>query len=134
LISNNIDISKDDEVVATFIKRLKKGTDDKYRDKLPLICFNCDGIGHFAIKCPHKKNKRNEEDDSNRKQIYKGKRTKIRVFKKSLCTIEDNTSSDEDEVNESEIERILFMEVEDSYKECTKDEYEEAEVATENNC
>jgi hypothetical protein len=134
LISNNIDISKDDEVVATFIKRLKKGTDDKYRDKLALICFNCDGIGHFAMKCPHKKKKTNEEDDSNRKQIYKGKRTKIRVFKKSLCTIEDNTSSDEDEVNESETERILFMAVEESYKEGTKEEYEEAEVATENNC
>ena len=23
-----------------------------YRGKLPLICFNCDGIGHFSNKCP----------------------------------------------------------------------------------
>jgi hypothetical protein len=74
--SNNSDISEDDEEVANFVRRLKKGTNDRYRGKLPLICFNCDGIGHFANKCPHKKKKINEEDDSNRKQTYKGKRTK----------------------------------------------------------
>jgi hypothetical protein len=91
-----------------------------------LICFNCDGIGHFANKCPHKKKKRNEEDDSNRKQTYKGKRTKKKVFKKSLCTKEDDSSSDEDEVSESETERVLFMEIENSDKEDTKEEYEEA--------
>jgi hypothetical protein len=51
---------QDDEEVANFIKRLNKGTNGKYRGKLPLICFNCDGIGHFADKCPHKK-KRNDE-------------------------------------------------------------------------
>jgi hypothetical protein len=57
--SSNSDVSKDDEEVANFVKRLNKGTDGRYRGKLPLICFNCDGIGHFANKCPHKK-KRND--------------------------------------------------------------------------
>jgi hypothetical protein len=57
--SNNNDISEDDEEVANFFRRLKKGI-DKYRGKLPLICFNCDEIGHFSNKCPHKKRKRNE--------------------------------------------------------------------------
>jgi hypothetical protein len=33
---------------------------------------------------------------------------------------EDNTSSDEDEDNESEIERVLFMEVEESNEEGTE--------------
>jgi hypothetical protein len=37
--SSNIDISKDDEEVANFIKRLNKGTNGRYRGKLPLICF-----------------------------------------------------------------------------------------------
>ena len=74
-----------------------------------MICFNCDGIGHFANKFTHKKNKINYEDDSNRKQTYKGKITKNKVFKKSFCTNEDNSSSDEDEVSESEIEIVIFM-------------------------
>ena len=91
-----------------------------------MICFNCDGIGHFANKFPHKK-KRNDEGYSNRKQTYKGKRTTKKVFKKSLCTKEDISSSDEDEVSESETKRVIFMVVEDSDKEDSKKEYEEAE-------
>jgi hypothetical protein len=125
--SNNSDISEDNEEVANFVRRLKKGT-DKYRGKLPLICFNCDGIGHFSKKCPHKKKKRNEEDDSNRKQTYKGKRTKNNFFKKIFCTKEDNNSSDEDEASESDTERVIFMEIEDSDEEGSEEEYEEAEV------
>jgi hypothetical protein len=126
--SNNSDISEDDEEVANFVRRLNKGTNDRYKGKIPLICFNCDGIGHFANKCPHKKNKRNDEDYSNRKQTYKGKRTIKKDFKKILCTKEDISSSDEDEVSDSETERVLFMAVEDSDKEDTEEEYEEAEV------
>jgi hypothetical protein len=53
--SSNNDMSKDDEEVAKFVKRQNKGTNDRYKGKLPLICFNCDGIGHFSNKCPHKK-------------------------------------------------------------------------------
>jgi hypothetical protein len=58
--SSSSDVSEDDEEVANFVKRLNKGTNGRYRGKHPLICFNCDGIGHFANKCPHKK-KRNDE-------------------------------------------------------------------------
>jgi hypothetical protein len=114
--------------VANFVKRLKKGTDDIYKGKIPLICFNYYGIDHFANKCPHNKNKRNDEDDSNRKQTYKGKRTKNKVVKKSVFTKEESSSSNEAEVSESETERVLFMAIEDSDKEDTEEEYEEAEV------
>jgi hypothetical protein len=48
--SINSDVLEDDEEVTNFVKRLNKGTDDMYRGKIPLICFNCDGIGHFANK------------------------------------------------------------------------------------
>jgi hypothetical protein len=119
------DVSEDDEEVANFIKRLNKGTNDRYRGKLPLICFNCDGIGHFANKCPHKK-KRNDEGYSKGRQTYKGKRTTKKVFKKNFCTKEDISSSDEDEVSDSEIGRVLFMAVEDSDKEDSEEEYEES--------
>jgi hypothetical protein len=66
--SNNSDVSEYDEEVANFVKRLNKGTNDRYRGKLHLICLNCDGIGHFSNKCPYKK-KRNDEGYS------KGKKT-----------------------------------------------------------
>jgi hypothetical protein len=76
-----------------------------------LICFNCYGIGNFANKCPHKKKKINEEDYSNSKQMYKGKKTKKKFFKKRFCTKEDIISSDEDEDSRSETGKVVFMEV-----------------------
>jgi hypothetical protein len=99
--------------VTNFIKRLNKGTNDRYRGKLPLICFNCDGIGHFAKKCPHKK-KRNDEGYSKGKHTYKGIK-------------EDISSSYEDEFSDNERGRVLFMEIKDSDKEDSEEEYEEAE-------
>jgi hypothetical protein len=99
--SSNSDILEDDEEVVNFVKRLNKGTNGRYRGKLPLICFNCDGIGHFANKCPHNK-KRNDEGYSKGKHTYKGRRTTMKVFKNSLWTKEDISSSDEDEVSDSE--------------------------------
>jgi hypothetical protein len=128
--SSSRDVSKDDEEVANFVKRLNKGTNGKYKGKLSLICFNCDGIGHFANKCLHKK-KRNDEGYSKGRQTYKGKRTTKKVFKKNFCTKEDISSLDEDEVNDSETGRVLFMAVEDSeeeYEEAYEEEIEEAEV------
>jgi hypothetical protein len=83
--SSSSDSSEDDEEVANFVKRLNKGTNGRYRGKLPLICFNCDGIGHFSNKCPHKK-KRNDEGYSKGKHTYKGKRTTKKVFNKNLYT------------------------------------------------
>jgi hypothetical protein len=112
--------------VVNFVKRLNKGTDGRYRGKIPLICFNCDGIGHFSNKCTYKK-KRNDEGYSKGKKTYKGKRTTKKVCKKILCTKEDISSSDEDEVSDSETSRFLFMAVEDSDKEDFQEEYEEAE-------
>jgi hypothetical protein len=123
--SSNNYVSKDNEEVANFVKRLNKGTNGRYRGNIPLICFNCDGIGHFANKCPHKK-KKNDEGYSKGKQTYKGKRTTNKVFKKSFCTKEDISSSDEDEVSDSEIGRVLFMAVEDTDKKDSEEEYEEA--------
>jgi hypothetical protein len=40
--SNNSDVSEDDEEVENFVRILNKGTKNRYRGKLPLICFNCD--------------------------------------------------------------------------------------------
>src|SRR5690606_9189661 len=91
-----------------------------------LICFNCEGIGHFANKCPHKK-KRSDEGYSKDKHAYKGKRTTKKYFKKRLCMKEDISSLDENEISDSETGRVLFMVVKDYNKEDSKEEYEEAE-------
>jgi hypothetical protein len=99
--SNSSDASEDDEEVPNFVKRLNKGTNSRYRGKFPLICFNCDGIGHFANKCPHNK-KRNDEGYSKGKHTNNGKRTTKKVFKKILYTKEDISSSNEDEVSDNE--------------------------------
>jgi hypothetical protein len=88
--------------VANFVKRLNKGIYGRYGGKIHLICFNCDGIGHFSNKCPYKKN-RNKECYSKEKKTYKGKRTTNKVFKKILCTKENISSSDDEEVKHSEI-------------------------------
>jgi hypothetical protein len=45
----------------------------------------------FIKKNPHNKKKINEEY-SNRKQTYKGKKNKKKIFKKRFCTKEENNS------------------------------------------
>jgi hypothetical protein len=108
-----------------FVRRLKKGT-DKYKVKLPLFFFNCYGVGHFSHKFTYKKNKINEEEYDSKKKIQKGRRNKNNFFMKNIFTKEDSSSLDEDEVSNSDIERVLFMEIEDSDEEGYKEEYEEA--------
>jgi hypothetical protein len=66
---------------------MKKGT-GKYKGMLPLICFNCGKIGHFASKCPYDKKSDNDEEESpkKKKKYKKGdmRRNKKKFFKKSL--------------------------------------------------
>jgi hypothetical protein len=44
------------------VRRLKKGT-GKYKGKLPLKCFNCGKIGHFASKCPYARGSDSDEEE-----------------------------------------------------------------------
>jgi hypothetical protein len=81
------------------VRRRKKET-DKYQGMLPFKCFNCGKIGHFASKCPHKKQDHNSEGEKKYKSKRFGK-------KKSLCVNNDDSlrdtdidSSCEDKVND----------------------------------
>jgi hypothetical protein len=56
----------------------------------------------------------------------KVKELQRKFSRKKFCTKEDISSSDEDEVSDSETGRVLFMAVEDSDKEDSEEEYEES--------
>jgi hypothetical protein len=82
--SSSSDVLEHDEEVANFVKGLNKGTGDRYRGKLHLICFNCDGIVHFFNKCPHNK-KRNDEGYSKYKHTYKAKELQRKFSRKAYA-------------------------------------------------
>jgi len=66
-ISNENFSDNSDQEMANFIRKLKRGT-GKYKGKLPLKCFNCGNIDHFATKCPHPKQEDNDEEESNSRE------------------------------------------------------------------
>ena len=102
-----------DEEEANFIKKLQKGS-GKYKGKLPLKCFNCVKVGHFASKCPYPKEDHEDKRDTDKsfkkkekpyykKSYYKGK-------KKFFTKEEDNNSSESSDSDEDE---VLFLGVEE---------------------
>ena len=56
-VSSNNDIDEEDvEQHETLLaRRFHKGK-GKFKGKLPIICFNCNEVGHIATRCPNKKN------------------------------------------------------------------------------
>ena len=96
-----------DEEISNFMKKLKKGT-RKYKGKIPLICFNCGKIGHFANKFPYPKQEESDDEITFKYQKKRKTKYKRKLYnkKKTFFTQEDNSSSKESE--EVELE-FLFM-------------------------
>ena len=80
-LSKNFSKNSDDEEYI-FIKKLERGT-GKYKGKIPLKCFKCGKIGHYASKCPYPKQEdSDDEEPCSHKKYQKSKTTYNKKFKK----------------------------------------------------
>jgi len=99
---NSDDDESDNEEEANFVRKLKRGI-GKYKGKLPLKCFECGRIGHFASKCRYKGNPNNDDENSckKNKSYQKNKKGNNGRYakKRNLYTKENNSSSDDDDSN-----------------------------------
>jgi hypothetical protein len=80
--------------VANFVKILNKGTNGRYRGKLPLICFNCDGNvlirKRETMKVTQKANKHIKVKELQRKfsrKTFAPKKTSHHQMKMKLVTV-----------------------------------------------
>jgi hypothetical protein len=103
---DNNEHSEPHEIDEKFVRRLKKGS-GKYQGNFTLKCFNYGKIGHFASKCPHKKDHKTKGEEK-----YKSKRF---VKKKSLCVNNDDSSEDTDSDYscEDKVNDFMLMDKED---------------------
>ena len=70
-VSSDRDIDEEDvEQLEELLARRFYEAKGKFKGKLPIICFNCNEVGHIASRCPQKKNykggdkyKRKRDDD-----------------------------------------------------------------------
>ena len=81
-LKNESENPNDEE--AFFINKHERGI-VKYKGKLPLKCFNCGRIGHFASKCTYTKQDENEEKETSKfKKGKTGNKKKI-LWEKENC-------------------------------------------------
>jgi hypothetical protein len=114
--------SEPNEIEEKIVRRLKKGS-GKYQGKFPFKCFNYGKIGHFASKCPHKKQDHNSEGEKKYKPRRFGK-------KKILCVNNDDSSEDTDSDSsyEDKVNDFMLMAKEDYDNKITGSDVNDEEV------
>ncbi|XP_043695626.1 uncharacterized protein LOC122646195 [Telopea speciosissima] len=128
------------ELIAYLARKLKRGR-GKYKGKLPLKCFDCGGIGHFASKCPKKGKVIDSDDEDTQESRFKKRKKKFiprkgNFNKKSLiskkCKSSSDESSEDDDESDDESFETLFMTLEDKVQhKTTKESGEEEEQEAE---
>jgi len=105
------------------VRRLNKGS-GRYQSKLPFKNFNCGKIGHFSLKCPHKKKDQNSEYEEKYKSNRFGKM-------KYLCVNNDDSSEDtnSDSFCEDKLNEFMLMAKEDYDNKIIGSDANEEEVA-----
>jgi hypothetical protein len=103
------------------VKSIEKGSfrgSGKYKGKLPLKCFSCGKIGHYAKICPYAKNVENKDENSSR-NFRSNRKFRNKSHKKSFlakdCDSSDesddssNNDSNSESDDDSEPEKLMFM-------------------------
>ena len=106
-MNNDNDISNDDrdELAVLMDRRLPRGN-EKFKDKLPIICFPFNKVGRIVTRCPNREDKnerreikytcRRDDKDNKRNKDYKDKG-------KKLCYVVEEETNNESDSNDEEV-------------------------------
>lgn len=94
-----IDEEDVDQLEALLARRFHRGK-GKFKGKLPIMCSNCNELGHIAARCLEKKNYRGGDKCKSRrgeeKKHYKDKA-------KKSCYIDEEEAKDGSDDNDDEV-------------------------------
>jgi hypothetical protein len=84
------DSSTDEEDVeqmeALLARRFHRGK-GKFKGKLPIVCFNCNEVGHIAARCTQKKDYKDSSKYKNERKDFKNRRDDDKKDKGKTCYI-----------------------------------------------
>ena len=89
----------EEQIETLLVRRFHKGK-GKFKGQLPIICFNCNEVGHIAARCLEKKNYRggdkykSRRDEDNKDYKDKGKKS-YNIFEEER---KDDSNEHADEV------------------------------------